>query len=334
MSTVTTGERPLLSVRKLSTHFFTDDGVARAVDEVSFDVPAGKTVALVGESGCGKSVTACSILGLVSPPGEIVGGEVIFDGVDISRLDERDLRAIRGNKISMIFQEPSTSLNPVFTVGNQIGESLRLHCGAGRTEARTKTIELLRKVRIPAPETRVDEYPHQLSGGMKQRVMIAMALAADPHVLIADEPTTALDVTIQAQILELLRELQATSGMSILLITHDLGVVADIADEVVVMYASRVVERASVGELFKRPLHPYTQGMFRSLPRMGRTGERLLAIPGSVPSPLAFPTGCKFHPRCSAAVDACKTAEPRLREVCQVSPSHLVACDVLEERKP
>jgi peptide/nickel transport system ATP-binding protein/oligopeptide transport system ATP-binding protein len=317
-------------VRKLSTHFFTEDGVARAVNEVSFDVPAGKTVALVGESGCGKSVTAYSILGLITPPGKIVSGEVLFDGVDISRLDERDLRAIRGNKISMIFQEPTTSLNPVFTVGTQIGESLRLHRGASRAEARAQAIDLLRKVKIPAPESRVDEYPHQLSGGMKQRVMIAMALAGDPRVLIADEPTTALDVTIQAQILDLLRDLQATTGMSILWITHDLGVVAEIADEVVVMYASRVVERAPVGELFERPLHPYTQGLFQSLPRMGQAGERLAAIPGTVPSPLALPSGCKFHPRCSLAVEACKETEPRLREV---SPEHFVACDVIEGSK-
>jgi oligopeptide/dipeptide ABC transporter ATP-binding protein len=327
LSTVTSGQEPLLSVRELSTHFFTPGGAVKAVDEVSFDVPAGKTVALVGESGCGKTVTAYSLLRLVPPPGRIVGGEIVFEGRDLLRLSEREMRALRGDRIAMVFQEPMTSLNPVFTVGEQIAESIRVHRGAGRRAARAQAIELLSRVRMPSPEARVDEYPHQLSGGMRQRVMIAMALACDPRLLIADEPTTALDVTIQAQILQLLRDLQAETGMSVLFITHDFGIVAETADEVVVMYAARVVERAGVRELFSRPLHPYTLGLFASLPALARGRARLSSIPGSVPDPLEFPPGCRFHPRCGRAIDACSRVEPTLRELCA---GHFVACDVLE----
>jgi len=328
VSTVSSDDEPLLSVRGLSTSFFTAAGAVRAVDEVSFDIPRAKTVALVGESGCGKSVTALSILRLITPPGRIVAGEVRFAGQDLLAIRDRELRAVRGNRIAMVFQEPSTSLNPVLTVGYQIAESLRVHRGVSRKEARARAIELLRRVRVPSPEERVDAYPHQLSGGMRQRVMIAIALSCDPELLIADEPTTALDVTVQAQILELLRELQASSGMSILLITHDFGVVAEVADEVVVMYASRVVERAAVRELFARPLHPYTRALFESLPRVGSARERRLrAIPGVVPSPLDHPTGCRFHPRCTRVVDACRAFEPRLREW---RPDHRAACDRIE----
>jgi len=321
---------PLLSIRDLRTSFFTEEGVVEAVGGVSIDVPHGKTVGIVGESGCGKSVTAFSILRLVSPPGRVVAGEILFEGRDLLRLREREMRQIRGNEISMIFQEPMTSLNPVYTVGSQISEAIRLHERTSRREARDRAIEMLRKVKIPSPESRVDEYPHQLSGGMRQRVMIAMALACNPKLLIADEPTTALDVTIQAQILDLLRELQAEFGMSVVLITHDLGIVAEIADEVIVMYASKVVEKAAVGDLFARPLHPYTQGLFASLPALGGAGnsdEKLKVIPGVVPDPLEFPSGCKFWPRCSLAVDACREREPELRAGAE--DDHEVACDVV-----
>ena len=328
VSPVTTEDAPLLHISNLSTHFSTPEGVVRAVDGVSFDVPKGKTVAVVGESGCGKSVTAYSILRLLPPSGEVAGGEIRFEGRRLDTISEDELRKVRGNEIAMIFQEPMTSLNPVFTVGQQIAESLRLHRGASRKEAREQAIDLLTRVKIPDPATRVDEYPHQMSGGMRQRVMIAMALACDPKLLIADEPTTALDVTIQAQILDLMRELQESTGMSLLLITHDLGVVAETADEVVVMYASRVVERANVRELFANPLHPYTRGLFDALPRLGASAtDRLQTIPGSVPSPLEHPTGCRFHPRCAKAVDACRVTEPKLREV---TSGHDAACDVLE----
>ncbi len=317
----------LLDVRHLRTHFFTDDGVVRAVDDVSLKIPKGKVLGVVGESGCGKSVTALSVLRLVSPPGRIVEGEILFDGVDLARLPEPQMRAIRGHRISMIFQEPMTSLNPVFTVGNQIMEAVRLHLKKDKAEARRHTIEMLERVRIPSAATRVDEYPHQLSGGMRQRIMIAMALACNPKLLIADEPTTALDVTIQAQILDLMRDLQKDFGMSIMLITHDLGVVAEISDFVAVMYASKVVEYAPVAELYKNPLHPYTLGLFKSRPSIAtKKTERLNVIEGTVPNPLRFPPGCKFHPRCPQAVDACKTKEPVLREL---RPGHWVACDVV-----
>ncbi len=321
----------LLDIRNLSVEFHTEEGIVRAVDEVSFDIPRGKTVCLVGESGCGKSVSAYSLLGLVSPPGRVVGGKAILHGtprLDLLKLPEKGLRSIRGNRISMIFQEPMTSLNPVFTIGDQIIEAILSHQAMNKFEAREKAISMLEQVKIPAPEQRVDEYPHQLSGGMRQRALIAMALATEPDLLIADEPTTALDVTIQAQILELLKELQADTGLSVLFITHDLGVVAEIADEVVVMYASRVVEKAAARELFANPLHPYTRGLFGSLPSLGGNADgRLKTIEGSVPDPLAFPTGCKFWPRCELAVDGCRETEPELRTLAAVHP---VACDVIE----
>jgi oligopeptide/dipeptide ABC transporter ATP-binding protein len=288
----------LLSVRGLTTRFFTEEGVSYAVEDVSFDIPRGQTVALVGESGCGKTVTALSILRLVpDPPGRIVSGSVSLGGADLLKLPEARVREVRGNRISMVFQEPMTSLNPVFTIGDQIIEALVLHKKVGGGEALTQTIAMLRKVGIPDPEARVREYPHQMSGGMRQRAMIAMALVCGPELLIADEPTTALDVTIQAQILDLLKGLQDEIGMSILLITHDLGVVAEIARHVAVMYAGRIVEEADVQELYENPLHPYTVGLFRSRPSLERKGP-LAAIPGLVPSPLAIPPGCAFHPRC------------------------------------
>lgn len=316
----------VLSVERLSTHFFTERGVAKAVEDVSFDVPAGKTVALVGESGCGKSVTALSILRLVpDPPGKIVAGRILLEGQNVLELSEAQMRRIRGNRIAMIFQEPMTSLNPVFTIGQQIIEPLMLHRRLSRRQARQEAIELLRKVGVADPHRRIDAYPHQLSGGLRQRAMIAMALSCKPKILIADEPTTALDVTIQAQILDLLRHLQQTEQMSILLITHDLGVVAENADSVVVMYASHIVEKASVGELFSRPLHPYTQGLLRSLPQLGATKKRLEVIGGTVPNPLEFPSGCKFHPRCPIGKNdpLCQSTMPPLE---QKAPGHWVAC--------
>ena len=314
----------LLSIRRLSTHFFTDRGVARAVDDVSFDIRRGEVLALVGESGCGKSVTALSTLRLVpDPPGRIVDGEILFDGRDLLDLTEREMRAIRGKEIAMIFQEPMTSLNPVFRVGAQVAEAVMLHGRVSRAEARSRTIEMFKQVGIPAPEQRVDDYPHQLSGGMRQRVMIAMALSCDPRLLIADEATTALDVTIQAQILDLLRGLQHERNMSMLLITHDLGIVAGTADRVAVMYASRIVETAAVGPLYARPLHPYTIGLFGALPTLHGERGALRTIPGTVPSPLDFPAGCKFHPRCMRATEQCSVNEPTLEEI---EPDHWVAC--------
>jgi oligopeptide/dipeptide ABC transporter ATP-binding protein len=318
----------LLSLRGLSTQFLSDDGVVEAVDGVSFDVPRGRTVGLVGESGCGKSMTALSILGLVPLPGRIVAGEVLFEGRDLVRMSPGGLRRVRGREVAMVFQEPMSSLNPVFTIGDQIVEVLRRGGELSRKAARAEVVDLLRRVRIPDPHERVDSYPHELSGGMRQRAMIAMAIAARPKLLIADEPTTALDVTVQAQVLDLLRELQAELGMSVLLISHDLGVVAQLADEVVVMYAAKVVERAAVEELYARPLHPYTRGLFGSRPRLGAPrGERLNAIPGAVPRPGSLPPGCRFHPRCSLAIERCCRVEPALRPL---RPRHLVACDVVE----
>ena len=317
----------LIDIRNLRTHFFTDDGVVKAVDGVSFPIYKGKTLGVVGESGCGKSVTALSAMRLISPPGRIVEGEILFDGKNLAVLPEPEMRSIRGRDISMIFQEPMTSLNPVFTVGFQIGEAVMLHLKKNKAEAREHTIKMLEKVRIPSPQTRVDEYPHQMSGGMRQRIMIAMALACNPKLLIADEPSTALDVTIQAQILDLMRDLQQEFGMSIMIITHDLGVVAELADHVAVMYASKVVEYAPVKELFANPLHPYTNGLFKSRPSLAtKKGERLSVIQGTVPNALRFPPGCKFHPRCPMAVERCKSVEPQLREL---RPGHWVACDVV-----
>jgi oligopeptide/dipeptide ABC transporter ATP-binding protein len=290
---------------------------------VDLDVSRGQTLALVGESGSGKSVTALAVMGLVDPPGRIVRGSVRFDGQELTKLPQRELRRLRGRRISMIFQEPMTSLNPVFSVGDQIGEVLRIHLGASAREAREQAISMLHRVGIPAPEQRVDAYPHELSGGMKQRVMIAMALACEPDLLIADEPTTALDVTIQAQILDLLAKLQAELGMAILLITHNLGVVAHFARDVAVMYAGRIVERASVGALFESPAHPYTRALLRALPVPGREHHRLEAIAGTVPSPLAYPAGCAFSDRCAEVMPHCPLREPPLESV---APGHEAAC--------
>ena len=315
----------LIQVKELRTSFFTPEGEVKAVDGVSFEVGEGKTLGLVGESGCGKSVTALSIMRLVpSPPGRAVGGEILYRGRDLLKLDGESMRKIRGNEISMIFQEPMTSLNPVFTIGDQIGEAIHLHQGLGKRATREKTIEMLRLVKIADPESRVDDYPHQLSGGMRQRVMIAMALSCNPSLLIADEPTTALDVTNQAQILELTQELQGKLGMSLLLITHDLGVVAERADEVAIMYAGKIVERAGAKEIFARPLHPYTVGLLNSLPgARGQKKKRLAAIPGVVPSPLELPGGCRFRDRCPKAAGMCAEAEPPLVEN---GKGHWVAC--------
>jgi oligopeptide/dipeptide ABC transporter ATP-binding protein len=320
---------PLLEIRDLQTHFFTDDGVVRAVDGVSYDLHAGETLAVVGESGSGKSVTSLSVLRLVAePPGRIVGGSIRFRGRDLVALPLEQMRAIRGKEISMIFQEPMTSLNPVYTCGEQIIEVVMLHEKLDRRAARQRAIEMLQLVGIPSPEQRVDEYPHQMSGGMRQRVMIAMALACRPAILIADEPTTALDVTIQAQILELLKRLQAELGMSVLLITHDLGVVAETADRVAVMYAGQVVEYATVQDVFRDTWHPYTAGLLASLPRLGAEQDRLRVIPGNVPNPARFPSGCRFHPRCPIATDRCRAEVPALRPLAE---GHLVRCHRAEE---
>ncbi len=324
----------LLEIRDLVTEFRTDRGVIRAIDQVSFDIPTGKTLGVVGESGCGKSVTALSVMRLIpSPPGRIAAGQILYKGNDLLELDDDAIRKIRGNDISMIFQEPMTSLNPVFTVGDQVSEAVRLHQGKRKRAALEVAIEMFRKVGIPAPEERVHSYPHQLSGGMRQRVMIAMALACEPDLLIADEPTTALDVTIQAQILDVLRALQRDMGMSIMLITHDLGVVAETCDEVVVMYAGRVVERAKTVALFETPRHHYTVGLLRSVPSYGEVAEsseqsphqapyreksraqRLHEIPGMVPSLSELPVGCKFADRCPAVAAKCREVEPALTAV-------------------
>jgi peptide/nickel transport system ATP-binding protein len=335
MTAPTSSRKPLVEIKNLRTHFFTDDGVVKSVDDVSLTIPRGATLGLVGESGCGKSVTALSVIRLIAKPGRIVDGSILFHEdsgvVDLATMPEAQMRRYRGSKISMIFQEPMTSLNPVFTVGQQIMESVLLHQKVSRREARDVAIEMLRKVKVPAPEQRMNEYPHQFSGGMRQRVMIAMSLACQPRLLIADEPTTALDVTIQAQILELLRELQQELGMSILIITHDLGVIAEMADDVAVMYASKVVEYASVRELFANPRHPYTNGLFASRPKPGTAKSvKLESILGMVPSPLRFPTGCKFHPRCKLCEELCRTQEPELRDV---APQHPVRCHVVEANK-
>jgi peptide/nickel transport system ATP-binding protein len=327
-------ETPLLDVRNLQTHFRTPDGVNRAVDGLSFHVNAGETIAIVGESGCGKSVTSMSILRLIpEPPGKIAG-EVIFQGKDLLKLSDREMRAIRGNDVSMIFQEPMTSLNPVLTVGRQIGETLRLHQGLSKQEAEQRSIEMLKLVGIPAPERRVREYPHQLSGGMRQRVMIAMALACNPKLLIADEPTTALDVTIQAQILDLMRDLKHRVGAAIVLITHDLGVVAEVAERVIVMYAGRKVEEAGVVDLFADPKHPYTQGLLGAVPKLGSslTGEetRLAEIPGLVPSLKTKIEGCVFASRCPKATDLCRAVPPALEAK---APNHVAACHYAEKER-
>ncbi len=314
---------PLLRLEDLKTYFYTDTAVIRAVDGVSFEVNAGETLAVVGESGSGKSVTALSILKLVAePPGRIVGGRILFKGRDLVPLTNEQMRAIRGKEISMIFQEPMTALNPVYTCGEQIIETLVLHEQIDRRSARARAIQMLDRVGIPAAEQRVDEYPHQMSGGMRQRVMIAMALACHPAVLIADEPTTALDVTIQAQILELLKELQSEMRMAVILITHDLGVVAETAHRVAVMYGGQVVEYADVRSAFRTPLHPYTAGLQASLPKLGEVIDRLRVIPGTVPNPARFPEGCRFHPRCPVMIEKC-WEHPPLEPIVE---GHLARC--------
>ena len=311
----TSHEKPLLEISGLKTVFPTDDGIVNAVSDVSFEIGHGQTVGVVGESGCGKSITGLSLLQLVPSPGRIEAGEILFhrngddEPLDIAQVSPKSelMRQIRGNEIAIIFQEPMTSLNPVYTVGNQIAEAIVLHEQVDKKTARERAIEMIARVGIPAPAQRVDEYPHQLSGGMRQRVMIAMALCCSPTLLIADEPTTALDVTIQAQVLGLMQELQAEMGMAIMLITHDLGVIADLADEVVVMYAGRVVERGTVDDIFYRPLHPYTQGLLKSIPILGKTPQKTLpSIPGTVPHPLGLPEGCSFQPRCSERMPECE----------------------------
>jgi peptide/nickel transport system ATP-binding protein len=314
----------LLELRDLRTHFSGDEGDFPAVDGVSFTVEAGQTLAIVGESGCGKSVTALSIMGLVpDPPGHIRGGSIRFEGRELIGAPARDMQDLRGDAMAMIFQEPMSSLNPAFTIGEQIVEGLRRHRQIGRAEAKERALAMLRKVRIPAPEQRFDEHPHKLSGGMRQRAMIAMALACAPRLLIADEPTTALDVTIQAQILDLIRTLQRETGTAVILITHDLGVVAEVADDVVVMYAGRVVEQAPVAALFASPQHPYTVGLLGSIPRLDVEQVRLASIEGQVPSPLDRPPGCNFAARCPFADAPCRSAAPPLREV---AARHLAAC--------
>ncbi len=320
---MTVSDHHLLDVSHLSTSFFSERGEIRAVEDVSFSIHPGQTLALVGESGCGKSVTALSIMRLLDFPGRVVGGTVTFQGRDLLALSDEDMRAIRGKHIGMVFQEPMTSLNPVFTIGDQIGEVLNLHTNMTRTAIRQAVIRLLETVRIPSPDTRIDQYPHEMSGGMKQRVMIAMALACRPALLIADEPTTALDVTIQAQILELLKTLQREMGMAILLITHNLGVVAQFAQDVVVMYASRIVERAGVSTLFANPSHPYTRALLRSLPKPGMREARLDAIQGTVPSPLMYGRGCHFATRCPEVLAPCADEEPPCVEL---EPGHESVC--------
>ena len=310
---------PLLSVRDLSTAF----GSATVVDRVSFDLAAGEVLGIVGESGSGKSVTALSIMRLIAHPGRIPNGSVMFEGEDLLAKSEAEMRKIRGARISMIFQEPMTSLNPVFTVGDQIMETLRQHQGLDRSAARRRAIDLLKLVEIPSAERRVDEYPHQMSGGMRQRVMIAIALACSPKLLIADEPTTALDVTIQAQILDLLRQLQKELGMAVVLITHDLGVVAEFVQRVIVMYAGRVAETGPVRDIFRTPLHPYAEGLLASVPQLDHVVDRLSAIEGTIPSPHDFPPGCRFHPRCKYAKEPCAVIEPKLIEL---APAHRAAC--------
>ena len=323
----------LLEVNNLKTYFYIEEGVVKAVDGVDFDIYPGETLGIVGESGCGKSVTSLSIMNLIeSPPGKIVDGEILFEGQDLTELNQSQMRDIRGNEISMIFQEPMTSLNPVYTVGDQISEAMLMHKKISKTAATNQAIEMLDKVGIPSPEQRIKEYPHQLSGGMRQRVMIAMALACDPKLLIADEPSTALDVTIQAQILELMEDLKNRFDMSIMLITHDLGVIAEVSERVAVMYAGKIVEYTDIKTLFKDPDHPYTWGLMQSIPKLDFETDRLNAIPGVVPSPLDFPEGCKYNTRCPLADEKCEE-EPDLEEI---RSGHEVRCwhtEELEELK-
>jgi oligopeptide/dipeptide ABC transporter ATP-binding protein len=321
--------QPLLRIQDLRTYFHTGAGLARAVDGVSFDVAAGETIGIVGESGCGKSVTALSVLRLIQAPGRIESGShILFEGRDLLGLPEHEIRKIRGNRIAMVFQEPMTALNPVFTVGDQIAEVARVHAGASRKAAWDRAVEMLGLVGIPSPAERAKAYPHQLSGGMRQRVLIAMALVMDPALIIADEPTTALDVTIQAQILELLAGLQQRFGTAIMLITHDLGVVAEVASRVVVMYGGEVVEEAPVRDLFARAHHPYTEGLLHAMPRVGTERERLAVIPGTVPPPTAWPSGCRFHDRCPHAWERCVAEHPPLY---QIGGGHVSRCHLAEE---
>jgi peptide/nickel transport system ATP-binding protein len=322
----------LLEVRDLRTSFRTDDGVVKAVDGISFEVEKGKTLGIVGESGCGKSVTCLSIMGLNNKRSAISSGEALFKGNDLLKMGSSELRNLRGNDVAMIFQDPMTSLNPVHSVGKQLNEAVLLHRDVSRAEARQRSLELLKAVGIPRADKRIDDYPHQFSGGMRQRVMIAMALINEPDLLIADEPTTALDVTTQAQILNLMLKLQEEFNTAIIMITHDLGVVAEIADDVVVMYAGRVAEEGTVDEIFTRPHHPYTWGLLGSLPRLDADVERLVQIQGQPPSLLNPPRGCRFHPRCPYVMDVCKSTEPQLAPVPD-SPGHLQACHLDEATK-
>jgi len=315
----------LLKVKNLKTYFYTDDGVVKAVDGVDFTIKKGETLGMVGESGCGKSVSALSVLQLIpTPPGKIVDGEILFKGKNLLTNNADNMRKIRGNDISMIFQEPMTSLNPVYTIGDQISEAIVLHQNLHKGKAMKKTVEMLKLVGIPNPEKRVHEYPYELSGGQRQRVMIAMALSCNPDLLIADEPTTALDVTIQAQILELMKKLKDEIGMAILMITHDLGVIAEVSDNVVVVYAGKAMEYTNSLNIFKKPKHPYTMALMRSIPQLGdEPGKKLEVIKGSIPDPLALPSGCKFHPRCKYATDICTMEEPELEDI---GDNHLVRC--------
>jgi peptide/nickel transport system ATP-binding protein len=322
----------LLEVNDLKTYFRTDDGIVKAVDGVSFEVEKGQTLGIVGESGCGKSVTCLTIMGLNAKRNTITSGEALFRDEDLLKMNSRRLRDVRGNDIAMIFQDPMTSLNPVHTIGRQLVEAILLHRDVTKRQARARSLELLKAVGIPRAERRVDDYPHQFSGGMRQRVMIAMALVNDPDLLIADEPTTALDVTTQAQILELMNRLQREFGSAIIIITHDLGVVAETADEVVVMYAARIAERGTVDEIFNRPHHPYTWGLLGSLPRLDTETERLVQIPGQPPSLLNPPKGCRFHPRCPYVMEVCKNEEPQLKPITN-EPHHLQACWLDEQTK-
>lgn len=323
--------KDLVEFKNLKTYFYTEDGIVKAVNDVSFKIKEGETIGVVGESGCGKSVTSMSLMRLIpNPPGKIVGGEIIFDGKDVLKLSEEEMRHIRGNKISVIFQEPMTSLNPVFTIGDQISEAVILHQKLTKEEARAKAIEMLKLVGIPRADEIVDAYPHELSGGMRQRAMIAMALSCNPKLLIADEPTTALDVTIQAQILELIKDIKTKLNTAVMLITHDLGVIAEMADYVVVMYAGKVVEEAPVIELFKKPMHPYTIGLLQSKPIINKDQQRLYSIPGQVPNPIGMPESCYFCERCDKVMDICRAKQPPIKEI---GDRHKVACWLYEEEK-
>src|SRR5512139_2380531 len=325
--------KPLLEVKGLKTYFYTEDGVVRAVDGVSFEVYPGEVLGLVGESGCGKSVTSLSIMRLISRPGRVDEGEILLDGENLLDLPEEEMIKVRGNRISMIFQQPQTALNPVFKVGDELAEVLNVHQDLGKEAGWNRAVQLLKMVGVPDPQRRAEAYPHELSGGMAQRVMIAMALACVPELLIADEPTTALDVTIQAQILDLMRDLREKMGTSVILITHDLGVIAEMAERVAVMYAGEIVEQAEVNTLFDEPLHPYTQGLIGSIPVLGEIKDKLDVIPGSVPNLVNLPPGCRFAPRCQARFKyGCKICADVKPELAEVKPGHLVRCCLLKKR--